>query len=103
MLFAALADPSRMRAIELLGEKPYRAGELAERVGISAPVMSRHLRILMQVGLVIDERVPEDARLRVFRLQPEQIAAIGAWVDQVEAHWAEQLGSFKKHVDRRKR
>lgn len=100
-VFLALADPTRRRVVELLGDRSYRAGELARQVGTSAPVMSRHLRILLQAGLVADERVPDDARARVFRLRPDQITVVQAWLDQVQAHWEEQLGSFKRHVEGR--
>ena len=98
-LFGALADPTRRRVIELLGERARRAGELAEAAGTSPPVMSRHLRILLETGFVADERVPGDARLRVFRLRREPVLALEAWLDQLQAHWNEQLGSFKRHVE----
>lgn len=97
--FEVLADPTRRRVIELLGDRAHRAGELAAAAGTSAPVMSRHLRILLEAGFVADERVPDDARLRVFRLRPEPVAALQAWIDQLQAHWNEQLGAFKRHVD----
>lgn len=97
--FTALADPTRRRVIELLGDRARRAGELAAAAGTSAPVMSRHLRILLEAGFVADERVPGDARLRVFRLRPEPVAALRAWLDQLQAHWNEQLGAFKRHVE----
>ena len=97
--FPALADPTRRRVVELLGERTRRAGELAEATGTSAPVMSRHLRILLEAGLVADERVPGDARLRVFRLRREPVLALQAWLDQLEAHWSEQLASFKTYVE----
>jgi DNA-binding transcriptional ArsR family regulator len=97
--FVALADPTRRRVIELLGDRAHRAGELAAAAGTSAPVMSRHLRILLEAGFVADERVPGDARLRVFRLRPEPVAALRAWLDQLQAHWNEQLGAFKRHVE----
>src|SRR6266508_1801655 len=99
--FLALADPTRRRVIELLGDRPHRAGELAEAAGTSAPVMSRHLRILLEAGFVADERVPVDARLRVFRLRGEAVLALQAWLDQLQAHWNEQLGAFKRHLDGR--
>jgi DNA-binding transcriptional ArsR family regulator len=98
-VFGALADPTRRRVIELLGERAHRAGELASAAGTSAPVMSRHLRILLEAGVVADERVSRDARLRVFRLRPEPVAALRAWLDQLQAHWNEQLGAFKRHVE----
>jgi DNA-binding transcriptional ArsR family regulator len=98
-VFVALADPTRRRVVELLGDRAHRAGELAAAAGTSAPVMSRHLRILLEAGFVADERVPDDARVRVFHLRPEPVAALQAWLDQLEAHWNEQLGAFKRYVD----
>lgn len=97
--FEALADPTRRQVVQLLGEQPLRAGQLARAVGTSAPAMSRHLRVLLEAGIVVDERVPDDARLRVFRLRPESLVAVQAWLDQVQAQWNEQLGSFKRHVE----
>ena len=98
-LLDVLADPTRRRVVQLLGERPHRAGELAAASGATAPAMSRHLRILLEAGVVADERVPDDARVRVFRLRPEPIAALQAWLDQVQAHWNEQLLAFKRHVE----
>jgi len=102
-LFAVLADPTRRQVVELLGEGPHRAGELSRALGVSAAALSRHLRVLLSAGVVADERVADDARLRVFRLRPESLAGLQAWLDQVQAHWNEQLGSFKRHVDERRK
>jgi DNA-binding transcriptional ArsR family regulator len=85
--------------LELLSERPRRAGELAAAAKTSAPVMSRHLRILLESGFVADERVPDDARARVFRLRREPIGDVQAWLDQLQAHWNEQLTSFRHHVE----
>jgi DNA-binding transcriptional ArsR family regulator len=98
-VFEALADPTRRRVVELLGDRARRAGELADAAGTSAPVMSRHLRILLEAGFVADERLPGDARVRLFRLRPEPVLALQAWLDQLQAHWNEQLGSFKRYVE----
>ena len=100
-LFGVLADPTRRQVVELLGARPYRAGELSHAVGVSSPAMSRHLRVLLEAGVVADQRVPSDARLRLFRLRPEGLTALQAWLDEVQAQWNEQLGSFKRHVERR--
>jgi DNA-binding transcriptional ArsR family regulator len=100
-LLQALAEPTRLRTVEVLSRAPRRAGELAEELGVSPPVMSKHLRVLLKAGLVADERPGDDARVRVFRLRREPVAAVGAWLDQLQAHWDEQLGAFKAHVERK--
>jgi len=100
-LFEALADPTRRQVVQLLREGPRRAGEIAGSAGVSGPAMSRHLRVLLEAGIVADERPPEDARVRVFRLRPDSVAAIQAWLDQLQARWDEQLQSFKRHVEGR--
>jgi DNA-binding transcriptional ArsR family regulator len=96
---SALADPTRRVVIELLRERPRRAGELAAACDASPPAMSRHLRVLRSSGLVEDERQDDDARVRVYRLRPERFVALQAWLDQMQAFWAEQLGSFKVHAE----
>jgi DNA-binding transcriptional ArsR family regulator len=98
VVFGALADSARLRIVQLLGDEPRRAGELATAVGVSAPAMSRHLRVLLAAGIVTDERRPEDARLRYFRLRPQSMVAVQSWLDQLQANWTEQLTSFQRHV-----
>jgi DNA-binding transcriptional ArsR family regulator len=100
-LFGALAEPTRLQVVELLSAGPRPAGDLAAAIGMSAPAMSRHLRVLLQAGIVTDERTSRDARLRLFRLRPQSMAALQAWLDQLQAHWDEQLASFKRHVEER--
>ncbi len=97
---AALADPTRRRVIELLRERPRRAGELSAAFDVSAPAMSRHLRVLRRRGLVEEERLEHDARVRIYRLRRERFADLHAWLDQVEAFWTEQLDAFKTHAER---
>jgi DNA-binding transcriptional ArsR family regulator len=98
----ALADPTRLGVVQLLSTAPRRAGELAAASGVSAPAMSKHLRVLLDAGIVTDERPPYDARVRVFRLRPESVVGLQAWLDQLQAHWNEQLRSFKRHVERKR-
>ena len=99
-LFQALADPTRLGVVQLLSEGPRRAGELASAAGVSPPAMSKHLRVLLEAGVVVDERPPGDARVRVFRLRPESVVGLQAWLDQLQAQWNGQLRSFKQHVER---
>jgi DNA-binding transcriptional ArsR family regulator len=96
---AALADPDRRRAIELLREAPRRAGDLAQAMGLPAPAMSRHLRVLRQSGLVEESHPEFDARVRIYSLRPGPMAELRDWLAETEALWAEQLTSFKKHVE----
>jgi DNA-binding transcriptional ArsR family regulator len=100
-VLTALADPTRRRVVQLLRERPYRAGELAAASGTSAPTMSRHLRVLLEAGVVADERPPDDARARVFWLRPESIAPLRDWLDELQAVSEEQLASFKRYVEGR--
>ena len=101
-LLQALADPTRLGVVQLLSTGPRRAGELAAASGLSAPAMSKHLRVLLKAGVVADERPADDARVRIFRLRPESVVALQAWLDQLQAHWDEQLQSFKRHVERKR-
>ena len=100
-LLQALADPTRLGVVQLLSEGPRRAGELAAEAGVSPPAMSKHLRVLLEAGVVVDERPPGDARVRVFRLRPESVVGLQAWLDQLQAQWNDQLRSFKQHVERK--
>ncbi len=97
---AALADPHRRHVIELLRDRPRRAGELAEEVGLNPSALSRHLRTLKASGL-IEEAHPEfDARIRIYTLRPQPMADLKAWLEQTERLWAEQLAAFKAHLER---
>jgi DNA-binding transcriptional ArsR family regulator len=100
-VLAALADPTRRRVVQLLSEGPRRAGDLAAASGTSAPTMSRHLRVLLEAGIVADERPPDDARARVFWLRPEAITQLREWLDELQAAGDEQLASFKRHLEGR--
>jgi DNA-binding transcriptional ArsR family regulator len=85
----ALSDQTRRRIVTLLSRGPKRAGELAAEVGMSAPAMSRHLRVLLSALVIADERLDQDARARVFRLRPQSIKSVQAWLDELMAGWAD--------------
>jgi DNA-binding transcriptional ArsR family regulator len=101
-VLVALADPTRRRIVELLGHKPTRAGEIAAQFDSAAPTISRHLRVLRQSGLIEETRVEDDARVKVYQLRREPFGHLGAWIDQVEAFWRDQLGSFAELVENMK-
>lgn len=99
----ALADPDRRRAIELLGKAPRRAGELAEALGLPAPAMSRHLRILKQGGLVEETHPEFDARVRIYTLKEGGMADLKLWLAETEKLWATQLTAFRSHMEKKRK
>ena len=86
---AALADPTRRAVVDLLRVRPRRAGELSDAFDVSAPAMSRHLRVLRKRGLIEEERIDDDARVRVYRLRQEKFRHLQAWLERVEEFWAD--------------
>ena len=95
---SALADPTRRQVVDLLRERPRRAGELAAGARTSAPAMSRHLRVLRSTGIVEAGVSEDDARARVYRLRPERLRALQHWLD---SFWGGQLDAFKAHAEDR--
>ena len=96
---AALADPSRRQVVDLLRRGPRRAGDLASRMHMSPPALSRHLRILRTQGLIEEERVQDDARVRLYRLRRKPFRDLQGWLADVDVYWTDQLGSFKAHAE----
>ncbi|MDP2274832.1 MAG: metalloregulator ArsR/SmtB family transcription factor [Archangium sp.] len=101
--FTALADASRRGVIGLLRKKPRRAGELAAELGLSAPAMSRHLRLLREAGLVELADDEDDARAKVYSLRRERFEQLREWLDDVERFWTFRLEAFKEHAERTRR
>jgi DNA-binding transcriptional ArsR family regulator len=97
---AALADPHRRRVVDLLRERPYRAGDLAQAAHLPFPTMSRHLRTLRQSGLVEEDRDALDSRVRIYRLKADAMNGLRAWLVETDAMWARQLASFKAHLQK---
>jgi len=97
---AALADPTRRGVIDLLHVKPRRAGELADALDMSAPALSRHLRVLRKTGLVEEDDHEDDARVRIYRLRPQPFTALRRWLDEVETFWSRELDAFKEYAER---
>ena len=102
ILLSALADPSRRRAIELLGQSPRRAGELADLLGLPAPAMSRHLKALKASGLIGETHPEFDARVRVYALNTARLTDLKDWLARAEQGWSTQLASFSRYVAARK-
>ncbi len=96
---AALADPHRRAAVDLLRQRPRAAGDLARSLGLSAPTMSRHLRALREGGLVEESHPHFDARVRVYALRPQPMIDLMRWLEETERMWTDQLSAFKAHLE----
>ena len=94
--FDVLAEPNRRRILDLLLEGPRPVGELVERMGLTQPGTSKHLRVLRQAGLV---RVRKDAQRRVYELRPEPLAEVYDWVEPYRRLWVEHLDALERHLD----
>ncbi|MBC7939375.1 MAG: winged helix-turn-helix transcriptional regulator [Chitinophagaceae bacterium] len=99
----ALVDPTRRAVVALLSRGPQRAGELAAALDMAPPSLSRHLRVLRQGGLIVDDEPAHDARVRLYRLRPEGLAPLRGWLGEIEAFWGDQLQAFKSHAEGQKR
>jgi DNA-binding transcriptional ArsR family regulator len=94
--WAALADPNRRAVLELLLERPRAVGELVDRLGLSQPGTSKHLRVLREAGLV---NVRTEAQRRVYALQPRPLAELDAWLAPYRRLWSESLDALERHLD----
>jgi DNA-binding transcriptional ArsR family regulator len=94
--FAALAEPTRRRILDLLRDEPRSVGDLVERLGLSQPGTSKHLRVLREAGLV---RVRPDAQRRWYELRPESLAEVDAWIEPYRRLWAGRLDALERHLD----
>ena len=89
----ALAEPTRLAIFELLAEQPLPVGELAARLPVSRPAVSQHLKVLKEVGLVVDQ--PDGTRRR-YQIDPAGVAELRAYL---ERFWGLALASFKVAVE----
>jgi DNA-binding transcriptional ArsR family regulator len=96
-LYEALAEPHRRRIIELVADGERTAGDIVEALAISQPGVSKHLRILREAGLV---SVRKDAQRRLYRLEPDKLAELDAWLRPYRKLWAGRLDALEAHLKR---
>jgi DNA-binding transcriptional ArsR family regulator len=94
--WSALADPHRRAVLELLRERPRPVGELVERLELSQPSTSKHLRVLREAGLV---QVRQDAQRRVYALDPGPMAELDAFLAPYRRLWSDSLDALERHLD----
>ncbi len=95
--FAALADPTRRRLLELLRTRDRPVYELAEVFQVSRPAVSQHLRVLLDAGLVLEAR---HGRERRYRLRASPLRDIFRWVQQYERFWDARLARLGQVLNR---
>jgi DNA-binding transcriptional ArsR family regulator len=102
--FDVLGDPVRRRIVELLADGERTAGDLTERVraefGITQPAVSRHLRVLRDAGFATSEA---RAQRRLYRLRPEPLAEVDAWLARHRALWSQALDALDTELHRGRR
>jgi DNA-binding transcriptional ArsR family regulator len=96
MPFAVLAEPRRREILDLLrdGERP--VGDLVDHLDLSQPAVSKHLRVLRDAGLV---EVRPDAQRRLYRLRPDPLAELDAWLAPYRRLWARSLDKLDQHLE----
>lgn len=95
-IFDTLADGSRRRILELLRTEERPVGALVNALGMSQPAVSRHLRILREAG-VVEARA--EAQRRVYRLRPEALRELDAWLEPYRLLWSGRLDELENHLD----
>ena len=94
--WAVLAEPNRRALLDLLREQPRGVGELVDRLRLSQPAASKHLRILREAGFV---RVTADGQRRIYALAPEPLGEIDAWLAPYRRLWNDSLDALGRHLD----
>ena len=94
--YTALAEPHRRQILDLLraGERP--VGDLVERLELSQPGVSKHLRVLREVGLVAARA---DGKQRLYTLRAEPLAEVDAWLEPYRAFWSGRLDALERHLE----
>ncbi len=95
--FAVLAEPNRRAILSLLASSERSVGELEEELQMPQPSVSKHLRVLRDSGLV-EARV--DAQRRLYRLRPEPLMELDAWLEPFRRFWSAHIDALESHLDR---
>jgi DNA-binding transcriptional ArsR family regulator len=94
--FEVVADDSRRRILDLLVEEEHAVGDLVDRLALSQPTVSKHLRVLREAGLV-ESRI--DAQRRIYRVRPEPLREIDEWLTPYRRRWAAHLSALERHLE----
>src|ERR1700730_17406266 len=96
MALHVLAELNRQAILELLREGERPVGELVDALALSQPAVSKHLRVLREAGLV---EVRADAQRHLYRVRPEPLRAVDAWLEPYRQLWESRLDALERHLD----
>jgi DNA-binding transcriptional ArsR family regulator len=95
--FSIIAEPSRRAILSLLASAERSVGDIEEQLQLPQPSISKHLRVLREAGFV-ESRV--DAQRRLYRIKPEPLMEIDAWLAPFRRYWSAQVDALERHLDR---
>ena len=99
-MLSALSEPNRTRIVEVLRTGPHSVNELVHALGLPQPLVSKHLRVLREAGLV---RVRPNAQQRLYELEAAPFQELNAWVSSFRRLWEQRLDSLDDHLQQMKR
>jgi DNA-binding transcriptional ArsR family regulator len=96
-VFEVIAEPNRRAILALLASSEQSVGEIERRLGMPQPTVSKHLRVLRDAGFV---EASVDAQRRLYRLKPEPLQEVDAWLDQFRRFWNAHIDALERYLDR---
>jgi DNA-binding transcriptional ArsR family regulator len=95
-IFEIIAEPNRRAILSLLVSSPQSVGEIERRLRMPQPTVSKHLRVLREAGFV---ESTVDAQRRLYRLKPEPLWELDAWLAQFRRFWSAHVDALERHLD----
>src|SRR5215813_4868254 len=95
--FAIIAEPNRRAILSLLVSSEQSVGDIERQLRMSQPMVSKHLRVLREAGFV---EATVDAQRRLYRLRPEPLQEVDAWLAQFRQFWSARVDALERHLDR---
>jgi DNA-binding transcriptional ArsR family regulator len=96
-VFEIIAEPNRRAILSLLGSSEQSVGEIERQLRMTQPTVSKHLRVLRDAGFV---ESTVDAQRRLYRLRPEPLRELDAWLAQFRRFWSAHIDALERHLDR---
>ena len=96
-IFEVIAEPNRRAILSLLASSEQSVGEIERQLRMPQPTVSKHLRVLREAGFVAST---VDAQRRLYRLKPEPLQKVDAWLARFRRFWSAHVDALERHLDR---